>query len=97
MRIRTVSSASLNADTDTAAQPLVWSVSDAARMLGISRAFAYELIASGKLPHVRLGRRVVVPRRVVEALIDAAVETRAEQSDPFTGSGFDTSSQRRFV
>lgn len=40
---------------------LVLTVSEVAVALGISRAFAYELIAQNKLPALRLGRRVVVP------------------------------------
>jgi excisionase family DNA binding protein len=53
-------------------QPLVLSVSEAARLLGISRAHAYELVARGELAHLRLGRRVVVPMRVIEQLIESA-------------------------
>ena len=48
---------------------LVWSVAEAGRMLGISRAHAYELVARGELPHLRLGRRVVVPKHAIEALL----------------------------
>lgn len=44
---------------------LMASARDASRMLGISRSHAYELIARGDLPSVRLGRRVLVP---IEAL-----------------------------
>lgn len=40
---------------------LVLTVSEAAHALGISRAFAYELVAQDKLPSLRLGRRVVIP------------------------------------
>ncbi len=52
--------------------PLVLSVGEAARLLGISRAHAYELVARGELAHIRLGRRVVVPRRTIEQLIEDA-------------------------
>jgi excisionase family DNA binding protein len=48
---------------------LVWTVEEAGRLLGISRAHAYELVARGELPHVRLGRRVVVPKHAIEALL----------------------------
>jgi excisionase family DNA binding protein len=48
---------------------LVWTVAEAGRMLGISRAHAYELVARGELPHLRLGRRVVVPKLAIEALL----------------------------
>jgi excisionase family DNA binding protein len=46
------------------------SVTEAADALGISRAFAYALVARGDLPRLRLGRRVVVPRRALEQLIE---------------------------
>ena len=49
--------------------PLTLSVSQAAKLLGISRAFAYELVARGELPSLRLGRRVVVPRQALEELV----------------------------
>ena len=48
---------------------LVWTVEEAARLLGISRAHAYDLVARGELPHLRLGRRVVVPKRAIEVLL----------------------------
>lgn len=51
---------------------LVWSVEEAGSRLGISRAHAYELVARGELPHIRLGRRLVVPKRAIEALLARA-------------------------
>jgi excisionase family DNA binding protein len=50
---------------------LVLTVTEAAALLGISRAHAYELVARGDLPALRLGRRIVVPRRGLERLLDA--------------------------
>jgi len=49
---------------------LVWSVEEAGWQLGISRAHAYQLVARGELPHLRLGHRIVVPRRAIEALLE---------------------------
>jgi excisionase family DNA binding protein len=40
---------------------LALTVTEAASILGISRALAYELVARGELPSIRLGRRLVVP------------------------------------
>jgi excisionase family DNA binding protein len=51
---------------------LTLSVEEAAAALGISRALAYELVARGELPCLRLGRRIVVPRRALLALVEAA-------------------------
>jgi len=45
------------------------SVSEAARILGISRAHAYDCVRSGELPSITLGRRVVVPRQAIEELL----------------------------
>lgn len=45
---------------------LALSVEEAGALLGISRDLAYDLVARGELPSVRLGRRVVVPRKALE-------------------------------
>jgi excisionase family DNA binding protein len=47
-------------------------VEEAAGLLGISRALAYELVNRGELPALRLGRRIVVPRAALEALVASA-------------------------
>jgi excisionase family DNA binding protein len=41
---------------------LALTVTEAAAVLGISRALAYELVARNELPSIRLGRRLVVPK-----------------------------------
>ncbi len=46
-----------------------YSVSEAAGVLGISRAHAYDCVRSGELPSITLGRRVVVPRQAIEELL----------------------------
>lgn len=49
---------------------LVMTVEEAAEVLGISRGLAYELVRRGELPALRLGRRLVVPRRRLIAMIE---------------------------
>lgn len=58
-------------------QRLTLSVEEAAEMLGISRAFAYRLVKKDELPTVRLGRRVVVPRRALETMLRLDVNDTA--------------------
>ena len=41
---------------------LTWTVTEAARLLGISRASAYEAAHRGELPVKVIGRRMLVPR-----------------------------------
>jgi excisionase family DNA binding protein len=48
---------------------LVYTVAEAGEMLGISRAFAYELVARGELPVIRLGRQRLVPKAGLLALV----------------------------
>ena len=45
---------------------LLVSVAEAAELLGIGRNLAYELVRENRLPHVKLGRRILVPRRGLE-------------------------------
>ena len=41
-------------------------VPEAARKLGISRNFAYELVKQGQLPVIRFGKRILIPRIALE-------------------------------
>lgn len=49
---------------------LTLSVEEAGRLLGISRGLAYMLVNRGDIPSIRLGRRIVVPRRALDRLLD---------------------------
>ena len=63
--------------------PLVYTVTQTAVLLGISRTHAYELVARGDLAHVRLGRRIVIPRHALEQLLSRpAVRPAAWWSPP---------------
>lgn len=48
---------------------LCLSVAEAAQALGLGRSMTYQLVASGEIPSLKLGRRVVIPK----AWIDKAV------------------------
>lgn len=54
---------------------LTVSVEEAAALLGISRALAYELVRRDDLPCLRLGRRVVIPRKALEQFVEGATAT----------------------
>ena len=56
--------------TEPTTERLTYSVETAATMLGISRALAYQLVRSGEIPSLKLGRRVVVPRVALARLVD---------------------------
>jgi excisionase family DNA binding protein len=50
-------------------EQLTLSVTEAAGLLGISRALAYDLVRAGEIPAIRLGRRLVVPRHSLNELL----------------------------
>jgi excisionase family DNA binding protein len=50
-------------------------VSEAAELLSISRSQCYELVATKVLPSVRLGSAIRIPRRDLEAWIEAQTNT----------------------
>jgi excisionase family DNA binding protein len=54
--------------------PITISVREAAQLLGISKSHAYDLIRQEQLPHVRLGRRVVVPYRELEEWVRSHID-----------------------
>ena len=57
------------AESLTGDGPLTLSIPEAARILRISRPTAYSLANQGKLPVVRLGRRLIVPRKRLNELL----------------------------
>lgn len=48
---------------------LAYTVAEAAALLGIGRTHAYALAKAGDLPTVALGRRVVVPKARLDAML----------------------------
>jgi excisionase family DNA binding protein len=67
-------------------QRLTYTVTETARILGISRTTAYECVRRGEIPSLTLGRRVVITHTALEQLLGALPHTgRTEQ--PGTPSG----------
>lgn len=44
-------------------------VDEVAALCGISRGLAYDQVRAGRIPSIRLGRRILVPRAALEALL----------------------------
>jgi excisionase family DNA binding protein len=56
--------------TDWDSVPLVLDFAAAGRLLGLSRNSAYAAVAAGELPSLKVGRRVLVPRDRLRAMLD---------------------------
>jgi excisionase family DNA binding protein len=61
---------------------LTLTVEEAAGLLGISRAFAYEAVRRGEIPSIRIGRRVLVPRVALDRLVGGTGGDAPPTSDP---------------
>lgn len=59
-------------EPQSSSAPLLLRVSEAARLLGVSRSTMYQLVASGSVPVIRIGRSVRVSRPALEAWIRTA-------------------------
>jgi excisionase family DNA binding protein len=55
-------------------EPKTCTVETAAKMLGISRASAYEGVRTGQIPSIHIGKRIVIPLLALERMLrgDAA-------------------------
>jgi len=58
------------------ADRLTLTVEEAAHLLGISRGLAYELARCGKLPVIRLGHRILIPRVALEKMLSQPNNTK---------------------
>lgn len=61
---------------------LTLSVEEAAAALGISRAFAYESVRRGDIPHIKIGRRLLIPRVALELLLQSANPRDPDEAPP---------------
>jgi excisionase family DNA binding protein len=60
---------------------LVYTVEEAATLLGISRSFAYEAVQKGDIPSMRIGRRILVPKGAMERFLATGSGTQPPSSE----------------
>jgi len=61
-------------------EKLTLTVGEAARCLGIGRNSAYEAIARGEIPAVKIGKRLLVPKAALEKMLSGNYSKSAEVS-----------------
>ena len=57
---------------------VVLTVNEVAKMLGLSRNSTYEGIRRGEIPHIRIGKRLLIPRVALDGML---IKTNAKISD----------------
>jgi excisionase family DNA binding protein len=68
---------------------LAYSVTEAAQRLGVGPMTLYREIAEGKLPAIRIRDRVLVPKVVLDRLVEEAVSRAVGTGSPSSGGGPD--------
>ena len=53
---------------------VVYTIPEVAKMLGISRNQGYELARIGRIPTIRLGKRLLVPKVAFERMMEEALD-----------------------
>lgn len=51
---------------------IVYTVTEAAEILGISRPAAFQGVERGEIPHIRVGRRILIPKAALDKLLATA-------------------------
>lgn len=61
---------------------LTYDVGTAARLLGLSRNSAYLACLNGQIPHLKIGKRILIPKASLARLLERAGNgTRENESD----------------
>lgn len=66
------------------------SVDEAARRLSVGRTHLYEMIGSGVLPSVRVGRLRRIPADAIRAYVDHLIEEQCSPQSFYTRSSLGT-------
>jgi Helix-turn-helix domain len=70
------------AEREAMADRLFLSVAEFGEAFGVGPKRANELVHAGAVPHVRLGRRIFIPRRALDVLADDAIARVRERPAP---------------
>ena len=61
-------------------EKLTLTVDEAAKILGIGRQLAYNRVKTGEIPVIKIGRRLLVPRKALERLLEQGQAVTPVQS-----------------
>lgn len=60
---------------------MLYSVEEAASLLGIGRTYMFRLVATGAIESLKIGKRRRIPRGAINAFIDRLLEEHASPAD----------------
>jgi len=53
---------------------LTYDVAKAAKLLGLSRNAAYQGCLTGQIPHIKVGKRILIPKQMLDVLLSGEVQ-----------------------
>lgn len=62
-------------------QRLTLTIEETAKVLGIGRQLAYDRVKTGEIPVVKIGRRLLVPRRALAKLLEEPPDVTSDHSN----------------
>lgn len=62
-------------------QKLTLTVGEAAKILGVGRNLAYEAVARGEIPVIKVGKRLLVPKAALEKLLNGKLLNSKDEVD----------------
>ena len=83
---RSVAQANIGREAD---HRLAYSVAEAAERLGVGSMTLYREIAAGKLPAIRIRDRILVPKVVLDRLVEEAISRATGAESATSGGGAD--------
>ncbi len=51
---------------------LTWTVRETAKLLGLSRNSIYQGVLTNEIPHIKVGRRILIPKAAIERMLNEA-------------------------
>ncbi len=61
-------------------EKLTLTVEETAKLLGIGRNLCYDRVKTGEIPVIKIGRRLLVPRKALEKLLEQGQDVALVQS-----------------
>jgi|TARA_Y100000310_G_scaffold331767_1_gene405954 excisionase family DNA binding protein len=57
-------------------EKLTLTVKETAQLLGLSRNSAYQGVLTGEIPHIKVGKRILIPRLALERILAEAGKSK---------------------
>lgn len=77
----------------TAPDPILLTIADCARILQLGRTVVYQLARTGKIPAIRIGKAIRVPRQALLESLGVSKPAPTDRLDRMHGQDYPTSSR----